>query len=205
MTSSLSTAQKRAELERGKALLEEQAKALKERSFITEFWETMGKRTGTTQADELARTQAFVRDQEALLKKQESQETAAMTDKMKRDAKLQEIKGSTDFLGANSVEDAGEKLNKLQGLASKLKGKDFNVGDVLNEVRDKLKNIDFNIFDEKQSKQLEDFSIQVSSLGLLGSTIRNITQAQKDVSDSIKSAGASITSDRSCQQHGEAG
>lgn len=208
MTSSIGVAEKRAELERHKALLAQQQKALQERSMFTEFWETMGKKAGTTQADTLARTEAFIRDQDVLLKKEEAQAKKVSDAEASKAAKKTTATSHINFLGSNSVDDAEEKLTKLQSLATKLNGKNFNVEAVLTSVRDKLKDVNFAIFDDKKAKQIDDLSGQVDSLvnvfgGLdtVGKAMSNLSHTKlpdmttifNQIDDSIFHVGALLT------------
>ena len=182
MTSSIGIAEKRAELERHKALLAQQQKALQERSMFTEFWETMGKKAGTTQADTLARTEAFIRDQDILLKKEEAQAKKVSDVEAAKAAKKTTATSHVNFLGSNSVDDAEEKLTKLQSLATKLNGKNFNVEAVLTSVRDKLKDVNFTIFDDKKAKQIDDLSGQVDSLVNVFSGLDTVGKAMTNLS-----------------------
>lgn len=164
MTSDIGVAEKRAELERQKTLLEQNKKALKDRWAITKFWEEMGRTDDFTQEKTLARTEEFIKAQDEQLKKQESQAKKMSDAAAHKEARKAARTSSVNFLGANSVDDAGEKLKKLQALATQMNGKGFNVEEILDSVKKKFEKINFTIFDEEKAKQVDGLSDQVDSL-----------------------------------------
>ena len=155
VNSSMSIAEKMAEADRSKALIKAQKKAIKEQGVFTNMWQWItNEETGEKT---LANSEKLLKDLENQIDKGQDLERKATKEASAKKDKL-------DFLGPINLENAVQKMGDLEKLANKLKGPGFNFEKILGEVREKFKNIKFDLFDKTQTTDIESLSTSTQSI-----------------------------------------
>jgi hypothetical protein len=95
-----------------------------------------------------------------------------------------------DAMGPVTVENAADRFKKITDLANQVMGKDFNIGDKIKAIKDKLSSVDFSLFNNKEKEdQINQSLATLESIKALIVTVADINAALKS-----SLAGGSITS-----------
>lgn len=97
-----------------------------------------------------------------------------------------EATGAFNFFGASTVEDASAKLAELDKISKKLNGKDYDVKKTIDEVREKLKTVNFSLIDETQIKTIGS---STQAFAQIGSGMQNLQAVMSDMSSFVKDLG----------------
>lgn len=172
------------------AQIKAQEDALKERKsgFVSnilndfrEGWELALNDTHTTTEDMIAKMKREREDLNAQIEKMnvEAAKKAEASESKKR---------LLDALGPITIENAAERFKKVSDLAKKVMGKDFDIGDKIKMVREKLDGIDFSLFKDKAKEdQINQALSSLESIKALFAVITDVGILTTKASSSIQS------------------
>lgn len=149
-----------------------------------EAWEIAFNDTHTTTEDMIAKMKRDREDLNAQIEKM----NAEAAKKAENDANKKRI---LDAMGPITVENAAEKFKKISDLAKKVMSKDFDLGDRIKSIRDKLDGIDFTLFKDKAKEdQVNQTLSTLESVKALMGTISDIGALSSRAKESLAKASS---------------
>lgn len=182
------------------ASIQDQEKALADKGFGEKAlnWIAGTDIAADQAADALAKAKKTLEELQAQVGSSQSTATTGLDALRKKATETSEA--NKKMFGAESISEAKDRLDDLEGLLKKMRGKGFDIGKSLDEVRGKLKDVSFEVLNasqvgslaagqdtlEKLYKFSGDFTAVASSLAKLPDAARKMSAAVKK--DAIKPA-----------------
>lgn len=148
--------------------------------MFREAWEIALNDTHTTTEDMIAKMKRDREDLNAQIEKMNA-ETAK---KAENDANKKRI---LDAMGPITTENAAEKFKKISDLAKKVMSKDFDLGEKMTMIRDKLASVDFTLFkDKKAEDQVNQTLSSLESIKALFAVISDVGILSSKATGAVK-------------------